>query len=146
MKKLSIASLLLFAVLVFACSKSEDSKPEEPQIETPKKPSELILGSWNYVTDVNIEHGSGKVDTITTTYGVTDSLTFLSNGTIAYNVPSQNQSGTSTYRFVSDSAVILFGDTCKILTITDKKLYIYSKYLDNPSRPEWGEDFLEFKK
>lgn len=123
MKKISIISALALSALVYACKKDKDS--EAPK----KKPAELIVGSWawvvakEYVTRVTGVHE----DTTYRYFGAQDSVIFQANGMVISRTPSKNQIDTSSYRFITDSTLVIDADTFKVPALTENKLTIYWK-------------------
>lgn len=138
MKKIIIASILGFAALVVACKKSD--KPA-------KKPADYFAGKWFYVTDTAYEITYGrKTDTSYTAYGPNDYLT-NTNGKTYINVPSQNDIDTTDYRFLTDSTLIWYRDTSKILIATDNRMRVYTReYYSSGPYSGYYEDYLEFKR
>lgn len=146
MKKLSIASAILLSLVVFACNK-KDKDDDTTTPEVIKKPSELIVGSWLYLTDSTITGYYGNDSTIVSHYGPQDSLIFKSNGTVISHMPSEPYSDTSTYKFLGDSTVVLWNDTVAIKKITDKDLTLFAKYTGNGPNGYYEEKaYISFKK
>jgi hypothetical protein len=145
MKTIKIVSALALAALIFACNKDDD-KPAEPEAPK-KKPAELIIGKWNFLTAKAIDHVHGKVDSANYTYKAGDTLTFKADGAVYSTIPSSNYYDTSTYKFIGDSTLVAWGDTSKILTITENQLKLYTKWTINaPGQGDYGEEWLDLKR
>lgn len=125
MKKISIISALALSALVYSCDKDNDSKAEEPA----KKPADLIVGRWAWVSakDLVTKWSGTPEDTIRYSYGAKDSLFFESNGRVITSILSKNYVDTSSYRFINDSTFIWWNDTAKVSEITENKLQITQK-------------------
>lgn len=146
MKKIIIASILGFAVLVIACKKSGSNDNSNPPVNQ-KKPKDYFIGKWYYKADTAYEHEYGrKTDTSYTAFGPNDYVLIDSNGKTYFNIPSQNDVDTTTYRFLTDSTLIWYGDTSRILIATDTRLRIYSTEYYSSPYPGYYEDYLELKK
>jgi hypothetical protein len=144
MKTIKIVSVLALAALIFACNKDDD-KPAEPEAPK-KKPAELILGSWNFVSAKTIHYVRGKYDTVYRTYKATDSLIYKADSTYSI-IPSANYTGSSSYRFIGDSTLVAYGDTSKTLIITPNQLQLYTKWIVNtPGQGDYGEQWLDLKR
>jgi hypothetical protein len=144
MKKLTIASALLTGMLVFACSKSDKDTDEEGTTASPEK---LIVGNWNYLTQKAISHISGVADTANHEYTSKDSLIFTIGNKVYAHVASQGFSDTSTYRFISDSTLIMWGDTTKTLLITENRATLYTRHtVNDPSKGDYEEIWVDLRK
>ena len=144
MKKISIISALALSALVYSCDKDNDSKAEEPA----KKPSELIVGRWAWVSlkeFVTPWSGAPK-DTTRSTYGAKDSLFIEANGRIITSILSKNYVDTNSYRFIADSTFIMWNDTVKISQITENKLQITEKDTIYGNLGGIRQSWYEFKK
>jgi hypothetical protein len=143
MKKISIISVLALSALVYACKKDNDSK-EEPK----KKPAELIVGSWSwvdvkeYVTRVTGVHE----DTTYRYFGAQDSVIFEPNGKVITRRPSTNFIDSSTYRFITDSTLVMWDDTLKVPVLTENKLTFYWKDTIYGNAGGIRENWQELKK
>lgn len=133
MKKISIISALALLALVYSCKKDndsqEDKKDNDFQEEPKKKPAELIVGRWAWVSSKEyvIPVSGAPKDTTTRTFGPKDSLFFEANGRVITSILSTKYVDTNTYRFIADSTIVMWDDTVKISQITDNKLQFYTR-------------------
>jgi len=112
---------LLFAafsgvVLFAACHKKDE-----------KQASDKVLGKWDVVSTVEDYSYMGQNYNHTEQGQPGDYVDFRSNG-IAISGYAQGGSDTSEYKVLSDSQIILDGDTATIKTLTDNSLIINSHY------------------
>lgn len=122
MKKISILSALALLALVYSCKKDKDEEPK-------KKPAELIVGRWAWVSSkeyVTPLSGTPK-DTAYRPFGAKDSLFFEANGRVITSILSRNYVDTNTYRFIADSTVVMWDDTVKVSLITENRLQFYTR-------------------
>lgn len=144
MKKISIISALALSALVFSCKKDKDNKEEVPQ----KKPAELIVGSWGWVVDKEyVTRVTGvHEDTTYRYFGAQDSVIFEPNGKVITRMLSANYIDSSTYRFITDSTLVMWDDTLKVPVLTENKLTIYWKDTIYGNAGGIRENWQEFKK
>ncbi|AEV98572.1 hypothetical protein A4D02_21535 [Niastella koreensis] len=128
MKKI-VLSVLALSALVFSCKKDDDKKSTRDQ----------LLGKWNFTSEIENHHYSGKdhFDTTKVPAGYA-TIEFKSNDSCIQIF--NNQSDNSTFKVDGSSLIFKYtnnSDTVTVKSVTGSELKIW--YKDPYTADEWYE-------